>query len=107
MNTTTTTTTTTTDQVLEISAAALAWAAGQEFLTQSRCVDVLLDLHQSTDSALLRWTIDEHLSEIRYVHTVAGDAMRAALADIATIATEAAELATPDWDDRLLAACGC
>jgi hypothetical protein len=66
----------------EIIEVAQSWISDQAYLSQSRCVDVLLDLFQATHDPFVLWAIADELSAIRFVRTVRGDAMRAALAAI-------------------------
>lgn len=92
------------DVVAEIAGSALAWIGGQEFLTQSRCVDVLLDLLGEVRDPFTRWAITSRLDEIRYLRIVPGDAMRADLAAIVDI-TAPGDGTSSSWCDRLLAGC--
>ena len=103
-NTRTNTTTTTGDlrpqSATEIVAAALAWLDGQHVVTQSRCVDLLLDLHQATDDPTVRGLIGQRLTRIRHCGAVSADRVHADLAMIAAILT-----CDGDWFDRLLEHC--
>ena len=56
--------------ITEIVDAALNWISDQEYLSQSRCLDVLLDLFQATTDPFVRWSIADRLSEIRFVQIV-------------------------------------
>jgi len=97
-------TTTEHQHITEIVDTALAWIKDQAFLTQSRCVDVFLDLFQATTDPFTRWSIADRLTEIRFLRTVRGDTMRAALAAIADVAA-AVEHTEADWCDRLIESC--
>jgi hypothetical protein len=61
-------------------------------------------LYQATSDPFIRWSIADHLTEIRFVRMVRGDSMRAALAAIVDISV-AVELSDADWCDRLAEAC--
>jgi hypothetical protein len=80
----------------EIVAQAMTWIADQLLLSQSRCVDVFLDLHNATDDPLVCWSIIDRLREIRLLNAVDGDEMRADLAAIAAIASDP-DLSDPRW----------
>ena len=97
-------TTTEHQHITEIVDGALSWISDQAYLTQSRCVDVFLDLFQATTDPFARWSIADQLTEIRFVRTVPGDVMRAALATIADVAA-AVEHTDGDWCDRLVESC--
>ena len=88
----------------EMVDAALNWISDQAYLTQSRCVDVFLDLFQATDDPFTRWSIADRLSDIRFIGTVPGDVMRASLAAIVEISA-AADHNETDWCDWLAEAC--
>jgi len=90
--------------ITEIVDLSLNWISDQEYLSQSRCIDVFLDLFQATTDPFVRWSIADRLSEIRFVRIVRGDTMRAALA---AIADASAEVGHPEtgWCDQLLEAC--
>jgi hypothetical protein len=89
--------------IAEIVDAAMSSISDQAYLTQSRCVDVLLDLFQATDDPFTRWSIADRLSDIRFIGTVPGDVMRSSLAAVVEIA--AADHDETDWCDRLVEAC--
>ena len=74
-------------KISAIADAAMAWIGDQVLLSQGRCVDVLLDLHLATDDLAVRWTIEDRLSEIRFVGAVRADEMRTDLAAIVALAT--------------------
>lgn len=93
-----------TEHLTQIIDAALNSISDQAYLTQSRCVDVLLDLFQATNDPFTRWSIADRLSDIRFVGTVPGNVMRASLAAIIEIAT-AADHNETDWCDWLAEAC--
>jgi hypothetical protein len=88
----------------EIVSEALTSIGDQAYVSQSRCVDVFLDLFQATSDPFIRWSIADQLTEIRFVRMVRGDSMRAALAAIVDISA-AVELTEADWCDRLVEAC--
>ena len=92
--------------ITEIVDAALTSISDQAYLTQSRCVDVLLDLFQASTDPFTRWSIADRLSDIRFIGTVPGDVMRCSLAAIVEIAA-AADLNATDWCDLLAEACSC
>jgi len=91
--------------ITEIVDAAMNSISDQAYLTQSRCVDVLLDLFQATNDPFTRWSIADRLSDIRFIGTVPGDFMRDSMAAIVEIAT-AADHNETDWCDWLAEACG-
>jgi len=90
--------------ITEIVDLSLNWISDQEYLSQSRCIDVFLDLFQATTDPFVRWSIADRLSEIRFVRIVRGDTMRAALAAIAGASAEVEHTET-GWCDQLLEAC--
>ena len=67
---------------------AVAWVGGQALLSQGRCVDVLLDLSRASHDEFLEWLIAERLRDIRFLHAVDGDEMRADLAVVAALVLE-------------------
>jgi hypothetical protein len=90
--------------ITDIIDTALVWIGDQAFLTQSRCIDVFLDLFQATTDPFARWSIADEVTEIRFLRTVRGDTMRAALVAIAAAAA-ADEHVDGDWCDRLVESC--
>lgn len=64
---------------------ATAWVDGQQFLSQPRCVDVLLDLYGASGDEFVQWCIAERLSDIRFLNAIDGDEMRSDLAVIAAL----------------------
>ena len=64
-------------------------------LSQTRCIDILLDLYLATDDLGLRWSIGERIETIRGVNVVLAEEMLADLDAILAIAeeTDALELA--------------
>jgi hypothetical protein len=97
-------TTTEHQQMTKIVDVALTSIGDQAYLTQSRCVDVLLDLFQATNDPFTRWSIADRLSDIRFIGTVPGDVMRSSLAAIVEI-TAAADHNESAWCDWLAEAC--
>jgi hypothetical protein len=87
--------------IAEIAEDALNWIGDQPYLTQSRCVDVLLDLYQAADDPFTSWAIAGLLDDIRYLTKVEGDQMRADLAAIVDMT--AISLPPRRWCDQLLA----
>lgn len=71
-----------------IAAEAMTWIGTQPFLSQARCVDVLLDLYRATPDEFVQWCIVERLRDIRFLNAVVGDDMRADLAAIVALAGE-------------------
>lgn len=67
-----------------IAEQAMVLISDQAFVTQSRCVDLLLDLLQSTSDSFIRRLITDQLRDIRYAGVVRGDDMRASLTTILT-----------------------
>jgi hypothetical protein len=90
--------------ITEIVDAAMNSISDQAYLTQSRCVDVFLDLFQATNDPFTRWSIADRLSDIRFIGTVPGDVMRASLAAIVEISA-AADHNDTYWCDWLAEAC--
>lgn len=85
----TTTTATVTDHELRtIAYRALSTIGDQVVLSQGRCVDVLLDLLQSTTDEVIQATIMERLSDIRWMSTVEAAEMRAGLEAILEMSWE-------------------
>ena len=72
--------------LVELLDAALTEVAGQPLISQSRCVDWLLDLFNLTEEAGLRDVVSECLAEIRHLNAVRGQDMQAALMLISTAA---------------------
>ncbi|MFN0089250.1 MAG: hypothetical protein ACKVWR_03120 [Acidimicrobiales bacterium] len=71
--------------------AAERWATGQLALTQSRCVDLCLDLYNLTSRPEVRLVIAEFLADIRKLGAVAGPDMARAIGHIrAAVDVEAA-----------------
>lgn len=73
------------DQVRTIADEALDWIGNQQLLTQSHCVDVLLDLLVANDDAIVRATIAERLRDIRFLAMVDANDLRADLDAIVAI----------------------
>ena len=71
--------------VAAIIDAASAWIDGQQFLSQTRCVDVLLDLYGACGDEFVQWCIAERLSNIRFLSAIDGDEMRSDVAAIAAL----------------------
>jgi hypothetical protein len=57
-------------QIRAIADRALATSADQFVVPQSHHVDVLLDLRAASPNAILRSTIDDRLSEIRFLSMI-------------------------------------
>lgn len=93
------------DQIDAIAGAALAWTATQQMLTQSRCIDVLLDLYQASDHARLRWAVAECLSDIRFVGAVPAVWMTSELRSIVELSAALCDGDGTEWCDGLVAAC--
>jgi hypothetical protein len=70
----------------ELIDGALQRFEGQLLLSQSRCVDVLLDMLNATSDAVVRNTICEYLTVIRNASSVRSDAMCRALEFVAAAA---------------------
>ena len=68
-----------TDGLVGLLDAVLTEVAGQQLISQSRCVDWLLDLFNLTEVAGLRDVVAECLAEIRHLNVVRGKDMQAAL----------------------------
>jgi hypothetical protein len=65
---------------------AFAALARQAFVSQSRCVDHLLDLWNASCNPVLRAVLTAALADIRQVNVVRGDDMHAALSVVAIAA---------------------
>ena len=62
--------------IAAIIGAATAWTSDHALLGQARCVDVPLDLYKTNRDQFVHRCIAEHLSDLRHVNAVDGDAMR-------------------------------
>ena len=91
------------DKISAIADAATAWIGDQVLLSQGRCVDVFLDLYLATDNLSLRWSIEDRLSEIRFVGAVRADEMRTDLAAVVALAANG-ELIDMTWAEDLVSA---
>jgi hypothetical protein len=80
------TTTQTTDRFTTALDEAFDALAGQTFVSQSRCVDHLLDLWNATSNAVLHAVLTAALADIRQVNIVRGDDMHASLSVVAVAA---------------------
>ena len=67
------------DTLAEHFEAAFAELDGQVYISQGRCVDILLDLYCATGDDVLRRVISDGLNEIRHVNLVRCFDMRACL----------------------------
>lgn len=72
--------------------SAFAEFVAQEYISQGRCVDILLDLYCSTDDDVLRRVISDGLNEIRHVNLVPGFDMRACLLLVAALSSRSTEV---------------
>jgi hypothetical protein len=79
---------------LSLLDAALKETDAQAFVTQSRCVDHLLDLMNATESAVLRRLVVGALDSVRQLGVVRGDELHFALSVLAAAAN--VELAATD-----------
>jgi hypothetical protein len=67
--------------------AAFAELAASDFISQGRCVDILLDLYCATEDDVLRRVISDGLDEIRHVKLVRCFDMRACLLLVTALST--------------------
>lgn len=79
------------DSIGDIVDAALVEIEGALLVSQSRCVDLLLDLYNAAPVGTTRHLIEERLSDIRHLNAVGADEVRADL--YAVVAIAAAESA--------------
>ena len=59
--------------------AAFTEIDGQVYVSQTRCVDILLDLYTATHDDVVRHVLSDGLNEIRHVNLVRASDMRACL----------------------------
>ena len=81
--------------------AAFSEIDGQTLVTQSRCVDHLLDLLNATQSPVLRRLTMGALDSVRLRGVVRGEELHAALSVLAAAANvelAVAELPQPTWE---------
>lgn len=71
--------------------ADTARTSDHALLSQARCVDFPLDLYATNRDQFVQRCIAEHLSDVRYVDAVDGDAMR----DLVILAALMLPVATP------------
>ena len=79
------------DSIGNIVDAALVEIEGALLVSQSRCVDLLLDLYNAAPIGTTRHVIEERLSDIRHLNAVEAEEVRADL--YAVLAIAAAESA--------------
>jgi hypothetical protein len=79
------------DSIGDIVDAALVEIEGALLVSQSRCVDLLLDLYNAAPIGTTRHVIEERLSDIRHLNAVEAEEVRADL--YAVLAIAAAESA--------------
>jgi hypothetical protein len=75
------------EPVIAVADEAEAWIGDQVVLSQRRCVDVLLDLYCVSEDPVVRLYVTARLREIRLLHGVRAEDMRAALAAIVDVST--------------------
>lgn len=97
-------TTTTHQDIQTIAEQAIAAIGDQVVVSQSRCVDVLLDVLLATDDPVMRCTIGERLRDLRFLSMVEAAELRADLEAIVAICTldPATDLS---WAEESLACC--
>lgn len=90
------------DSISDIVDAALVEIEGALLVSQSRCVDLLLDLYNAAPIGTTRHVIEERLSDIRHLNAVEADEVRADL--YAVLAIAAAESAIEAAESAIEAA---
>ena len=79
------------DTLVDQFEAAFAEIDGQVYMSQGRCVDILLDLYCATGDDVLRRVISDGLNEIRCVNLVRGVDLRACLLLVAALSASESE----------------